>query len=261
VSAASEATKDRACAHCRTANANRQCARCKHARYCSGACQKAHYATHKADCCYEDEYPRRTLERLTAAFPHFTVRDGAKLLVADILPLLDELERQPTHMVVVLRRRGNPRSEQLFRFFARGATREEDLVATAMSVSSSILVFHKDAYHHMPTRPFDELARFIRHRVTEAQPDATQCRVCQAALPAQFCHRMVCHGCGCDSVCGACVLSIRDGRADKCYACPQCGAQPVVANYSEANCFRAERPMPEPADASASAASSTQPAA
>lgn len=71
-----------ACASCATTDNLKHCARCKNVSYCSKACQRAHWQTHKPSC-------------------HFRV----------LLPPADE-STTPTDALALLRTKANPGTKQ-----------------------------------------------------------------------------------------------------------------------------------------------------
>ncbi len=226
------------CSHCGNASALSRCAGCRLASYCNRECQKADYKIHKAVCGFAqlpEEYPPNTLDELRKAFPKHTIIDGSDVTFHSLPSWVDKLEKNPTHLLVVLRRRSATRvtpSDQLFQYFGIGPHTDPTGVVSALATSSAILVFHKDDYYHLIVQPMPVLVRFIRRRVEGEQEIDKDCPVCFETLPLVYAHRVECTTCGM-CVCDKCVVGIMERDKDRRYECPGCRDKPEIKLYAE----------------------------
>jgi hypothetical protein len=212
------------------------------ASYCNQVCQRAHFKQHKKVCGWRElpeEYPQSTLDDLRAAFPHHTVIDGADVTLSSLLGWVEQLQKDATKMLVVIRKRSATHvtpSDLLFQTFGVGPPAPEDPTAliSALGVSSAIMVFHKDVYYHLSKQPLPVLIRFLRRRITTSseQEPAGDCPVCLQPLAENHAHRIECTDCGM-RVCNTCVAGIIQSRPDKRYMCPGCRDQPKVVLYEQ----------------------------
>ncbi len=179
----------------------------------------------------QEEYPDSTLDELRKAFPEHTVIDGAAVTVPSIPSWVEKLEKNPTHLLVVLRRR-NTSSDKLFRMFGVGPQTDPTGVIGALGSTSAILVFHKDDYYHLAAEPIPVLVRFLRRRVEGEQNKDKDCAICFETMPTEYAHRIECTTCG-FRVCNSCVVRIMDKAEDKRYECPQCRDKPEIKIYMQ----------------------------
>jgi hypothetical protein len=202
-----------------------------------------HWKQHKQLCgvsVLSDEYPAQTIADLQKAFPELHVIDGSHEKFSSIPAWVNKLEADPSQILVILRRRGAANvshSEGVFRTFGLGVVDPVNQMSatSALSISSTMLVFHRDNYYHLAKHSFDVMCAFLRRRIQPLTDSMEkECQICFEKLPAEFIHRVACTTCT-FSVCNNCVAAIVKTNGSQGYVCPGCRAEIPIGLY-ESKC-------------------------
>jgi hypothetical protein len=108
------------------------------------------------------EYPPETLQALTRAFPAHTILDGSNVTYASIPEWVQRLEANPSHLLVVLRRKST--SSIRVRGSGEGYVRWNDgvwLRGGATGFTSAIIFACERASTSFPQKHHDGLCAFV----------------------------------------------------------------------------------------------------